>query len=274
MKITYKNTALGLIDDPKNFAMHTPVEYVKPLTEAQDLKLLYGIQKMFMDADFAKNFTNIQYVTQPFYEAYWKSRNKLKGVVLNTAMDDSGTLIIQWPTHTQTMFYKIKTPGDGTTDNMEAFLLLFTKHSKSDSFGLDVAVFLHPEDDLMEHVWQGFAEQGRDLAWWIAEIMLFKTFLLYADVETKVVNSKRREHHLGIKYTNDSNHKVSILDSTYFTTISRTEGFGVKGHFRLQPYGPGRTRRRLQWIPDFEKKGYTRTAKVLTQNQNDESKNI
>ena len=45
MKINYKNTALGLLDDPKNFSMHTPAEYVKPLTKAEDLKLLYGIQK-------------------------------------------------------------------------------------------------------------------------------------------------------------------------------------------------------------------------------------
>ena len=182
-------------------------------------------------------------------------------------MDDSGTLLVQWPTHTQTFFYRIKTNGDGTVDNLEAFVLLLTKHPKSDSFGLDVAVFLHPDDAcIMDHVWQGFAEQGRDLAWWVGEIMLFKTFLKYADVETKVINANtRRAHHLGTKYVNESNHKVSVLDSTYFTTISRTEGFGVKGHFRLQPYGPGRTQRRLQWIPDFEKRGYTRTAKVLTQ---------
>jgi hypothetical protein len=105
----------------------------------------------------------------------------------------------------------------------------------------------------------------RDLAWWVAEIMLFKTFLSYAEVETKVVNAKRREHHLGTKYINETSYKVDVLDSTYFTTISRTEGFGVRGHFRLQPWGPGLTQKRLQWISAYEKEGYTKRAKVLKQ---------
>ncbi len=267
MKINYKNTALSFLENPKDFPMHTPDVYNKPMTTAQDLKLMYGLMDQFSELEFVEYFNkNIQYITQPFYDAYWRSKSKLKDVVLNTPMDDSGTLILQWPHHTQTLFYKVKSNGDGNTDGLEAFIIMFTKTPKNDSFALDVAIWLSKQEhEIMDIIWKGFIDDGRDLAWWVAELMLFKTFLSYAEVETKVVNAKRREHHLGTKYINETSYKVNVLDSTYFTTISRTEGFGVRGHFRLQPWGPGLTQKRLQWIAAYEKDGYTKRAKVLTQ---------
>ena len=56
---------------------------------------------------------------------------------------------------------------------------------------------------------------------------------------------------------------ITHLDSSWFKTIIRTEGFKVRGHFRLQPYGEGRKERKLIYIEDYEKHGYTRTAKKL-----------
>jgi hypothetical protein len=265
MKINYNNTALSFLENPKDFPMHTPDEYNKPMTGEEDLKLMYGMIYQFSEPSFSDHFRkNIQYVTRPFYDAFSRSRNKLKEIVLKTPLDDSGTLIFQWPHHTQTIFYKIKCDGNGSTDGLEAFIVMFTKTPRNDSFALDVSIWLTKvEHEIMDIVWKGFVDDGRDLAWWVSEIMLFKTFLTYAEVENKIVNAKRREHHLGVKYVNETNQKVNVLDSTYFTTISRTEGFGVKGHFRLQPYGPGLTQKRLQWIADYQKSGYTRKAKVL-----------
>ena len=99
--------------------------------------------------------------------------------------------------------------------------------------------------------------------WWIADLMLFKTFLQYAEVETKVINAQKKDHHIGFKYLNETNKNVEILDSTYFTTISRTEGFGVRGHFRFQAYGPGLQQKKLIWISAFQKEGYTKRAKII-----------
>lgn len=265
MKISYKNTALRFLENPKDFPFHTPDEYNKPMTKAQDYKLLYGLMDQFSEPGFADNFkNNIQYVTQPFYEAYCKARPKLKEVVFDTELYESGTIIIPWPNHTQTFFYYIKTNGKKDSWDYDVFLTLFTKHPKHDSFGLDVLIFLDKDkSEQMDIVWKGFMDQGRDLSWWVVEIILFRTFLKYADVETKVVNGKKKENHIGVKYVNDTDRKIEILDSTYFTTISRTEGFGVRGHFRFQPYGIGMRERRLQWIDGFKKNGYTRTAKIL-----------
>jgi hypothetical protein len=267
MKISYNNTALSFLEKPKDFWMHTPDEYNKVMTKFEDLKLMHGLIDQFSDKDFSGLFSrNIQYITRPFYDAYRRATDKLKDIVLKTAMDDSGTLIFQWPNHTQTLFYRIKNLGTGDVDGIEAFILMFTKTPRNDSFALDVCIWLSKQDsEIMDIIWKGFVDQGRDLACWVTEIMLFKTFLQYAEVESKVVNARRREHHLGTKYVNETGLKVNVLDSTYFTTISRTEGFGVRGHFRMQPYGPGLSQKRLQWIADFQKTGYTRTAKILNQ---------
>jgi hypothetical protein len=265
MRISYKNTALGFLEDPRNMPIHTPDGYVKPLTTAEDYKLLYGLQEQFAQEGFADCFKdNVQFITQPFYEAYRKAEKKLREVVLETEIDDAGTFILQWPQHTQTIFYRIKSKGDGTTDNIEAFIVMFTKASRNDSYALDLSIYLTMEEhQMMDVIWKGFVEQGRDLAWWVADLMLLKTFMKYAEVESKVINAQKKERHLGIKYLNETNKNIEILDSTYFTTISRTEGFGVKGHFRLQPYGIGMKDRRLTWISDFTKNGYTRKAKIL-----------
>lgn len=56
---------------------------------------------------------------------------------------------------------------------------------------------------------------------------------------------------------------ISHLDSSWFRTIIRTEGFKVRGHFRLQPCGVGRKERELIYIQPYEKHGYTRTAKKI-----------
>lgn len=271
MKINYKRTALYFLENPKMIPLHTPGEgYSTPLTKEQDLKLLYGLQEQFSDKEFASNFDkNIKFVTIPFYEAYQSSRDKLREVVMKTELDASGTLIIAWPNHTQTFFYRITSNGkdDGKKEDSQweysAFICLLTHAKVNDSFGLDVLIHLDKEkDEIVDLVWKGFTDQTRDLSWWVADFMLFLTFLKYADVETKIIEGNRKDKHIGIKYLNETKRKIEILDSTYFTTISRTEGFGVRGHFRFQPYGPGLAQKRLQWIAEFEKHGYTRTAKI------------
>lgn len=268
MKINYKRTALSFLENPKMVPLHTPGGgYTSPLTEEQDLKLLYGLQEQFSDKEFAANFSkNIQVCTIPFYEAYQSSRDKLREVVKTTELDVSGTLIMQWPNHTQTFFYRITSNGKDSAGQWEysAFICLFTHAVVNDSFGLDLLVRIDKtKNEICDLVWKGFADQGRDLSWWVADFMLFLTFLKYAEVETKIIPGNKKDKHIGVKYLNDTNRPVEILDSTYYTTISRTEGFGVRGHFRFQPYGPGMSKKKLIWISDFQKAGYTRSAKIL-----------
>lgn len=266
MKINYRNTALDILDNPMSFPIYLP-EYTKDMTLGEQKDFEYSIRMAVSTAGFKKDWReNVQYVTRPFWDAYARSQSKIKTVVKETAFEEAGTLIIPWPNHTQTIFYALQSNGDKNNWNWEVLIMMFTKSPHFEKFGLDLFVYMSKEgSDFRERIWKGFVEQSRDSSYWIADIMCFKTFLKYADVEAKIVNAKRKEKHLGEKYVNETNYKVEILDSTYFTTISRTEGFGVKGHFRFQPWGPGLTQKRLQWIADYKKSGYTKKAKILSQ---------
>jgi hypothetical protein len=64
---------------------------------------------------------------------------------------------------------------------------------------------------------------------------------------------------------NDVNVPVTIVNSNWNITSIRTEGFGVSGHFRLQPCGPGLNTTKMILIEPFQKHGYTRKAKNLTE---------
>ena len=96
----------------------------------------------------------------------------------------------------------------------------------------------------------------------IAKIIVLKMFKSYAEVETVYVkaNSKKVSDK---KYVNDTNQNITFLDSTWFTNLVRSEEFKVSGHFRLQVCGEGRKDKKLIWISDFVKTGYTRKAQIL-----------
>lgn len=64
------------------------------------------------------------------------------------------------------------------------------------------------------------------------------------------------------KITNTSNNTVFVVDSSWNKLIIRTDGFAVRGHFRLQPCGMDMADRKLIWINAFEKHGYTRRPKA------------
>ena len=95
--------------------------------------------------------------------------------------------------------------------------------------------------------------------------MLFKIF---AKVEIEEGKSGKtiKSSILGDKLKNKISLDVKVLDSTWFTTICRNEGFKVRGHFRLQPKKneKGEWTKELIYINEFEKHGYHRQAKIET----------
>jgi hypothetical protein len=92
-------------------------------------------------------------------------------------------------------------------------------------------------------------------------IIAFELFRKYADVKVKVLQPKIKVELFKCRYHNDSDHQIEIMDSTWFTEFIKSEAFKVRGHFRLQAHGEGRVGRKLIWIKDFKKEGYTRKAK-------------
>jgi hypothetical protein len=64
------------------------------------------------------------------------------------------------------------------------------------------------------------------------------------------------------KIHNGSNKTVYVVDSSWNKLIIRTDGFAVRGHFKLQPCGVGSRDRKLIWVDAFEKHGYTRRPRA------------
>lgn len=94
---------------------------------------------------------------------------------------------------------------------------------------------------------------------------MFKT---YAQVETKILNPRQRPRDILCPYRNNTEFPVTFLDCKWFTTLVRSEGFNVRGHFRLQPKKKdGEWTRELIWINEFRKNGYTSHARILEYNE-------
>lgn len=100
-----------------------------------------------------------------------------------------------------------------------------------------------------------------------SQIMQLLTFIELGDIEVSVINGlqKIKGETKDQDTFNGTKNTVYIVDSSWNKLLIRTDGFAVRGHFRLQPCGSGMKDRTLIWIDAFEKHGYTRKprAKII-----------
>lgn len=284
MKINYKNTALGLIDDPGNFSFGFPDPNITPSLSEKELKefgksLVSGSDKLKLLVG-----DKIEYASHDFIVAFAKAFPKLKPLFHNEEINDGGVLITgghtNGYTHYHTYYYAVSSllNKDGIMGYSVIFID-FSKHAKATEHALDVYLSVHtkPIEDCVvtkSVIWNGYALNGRDATYWEIYIIAFCLFKKYCDIETKIIDPKknRRAKIAGQKYVNETDKRIAVLDITWFTNLVVSGAFGVTGHLRWQPYGPGLAQKKLIWISDYEKEGYTRKAKVLMQNNNDGEK--
>lgn len=67
---------------------------------------------------------------------------------------------------------------------------------------------------------------------------------------------------------NNTKTDIVFVDTLWRERIS-SEGFKVRGHFRLQPVGEGRSSKKLIWIEEYNKHGYNRRATIEIQKDKD-----
>lgn len=60
------------------------------------------------------------------------------------------------------------------------------------------------------------------------------------------------------KIKNESGLEVTLVNTLWNKIVVRDTGFSVRGHIRIQPYGPGREHYKPIWIDEFQKSGYIR----------------
>lgn len=280
MKINYKNTALGLIDDPDNFNFAFPDPDITPQLSPQELRE-FGLS-LCKGAPQLKEMCgdNIQYISSSFADAFSKGFEKLKPLFYNEEINEGGVIICGGftgkYTHVHTYYYAVKTIMDGDKVVCYNIILMdFSIHAQSEVPGLDVYVTVQSDFEkgvLIEKslIWNGYINDDKDKNYWQIWIISFLLFKKYCDIETKEVSPKnRRAKVAGNKYLNETDKRIKILDATWFTNLVVSGAFGVSGHLRWQRYGPNNSLKKLIWIDEFEKEGYTRKAKAITQNNKD-----
>ena len=90
--------------------------------------------------------------------------------------------------------------------------------------------------------------------------MYLDAFLKYAPKETKFLPPKKKIKLFHCKYKNELPFNIGLLDLNYYTESIQSNPFAVRGHWKMQPYGPNRMYRRLKWIDLYWKKSYTKGA--------------
>lgn len=104
-------------------------------------------------------------------------------------------------------------------------------------------------------------ESAKALWSFVQMILMFKKF---AQVELKELSPGQKVKDINCNYKNDTKINVQILDSAWFTNLVKSDGFNVRGHFRLQPCKKnGEWTKELIWINEFGKSGYSRKAGIL-----------
>jgi len=106
------------------------------------------------------------------------------------------------------------------------------------------------------------------LAMYLDTFLVSLYFIHNCEIEEKILKPKEKWRENGNKHYNESNSDIIMLDCKWFTDLIKETPFYVKGHLRWQVHGEKFSKRKLIWISDFEKKGYTiKATKNLVLNE-------
>lgn len=272
MKINYKNTALGVITKPDIYDFAFPPDMIsngRSLSKGECIN--FGLSILSKSASLNHLVSkNVQLVRRPFWEAYAKSCEKLKKVMLEVNVEEGGVLILEGTPFTHTYYYYIRTFGEGENWDYDLLFMDFSKLPNNDEPHLDVFVSREAKSDSNKTlIWKNHLDKGMNRNYWLLLILGFVVFKNYCDIETVEVEGGRKVKTKNDKYVNETKSNIKVLDCTWFTNLVRTGAFMVGdetgGFLRWQHYGPGKSQKKLIWIDPFEKQGYTRKAKILNQ---------
>lgn len=257
MKISYKTHPVleMLKDNEPNYLAINPGRYIKS-KQIEEEALQELVRKVFQRE--RNHFLNqIDIITEPFYWAIAENSKKFfTDEILKQMGEISGTFMLKDVVVCYHMNYFTKHYTWIEFRNKEnLYFAIDAPDNEMNQFMYFENSVLMNEFGKMEYA----KRIGCFLAWGIATGL--NALKKYAQIETKVVGANKRVKDFNCKYVNDTDSDITILDSTWFTTLVKSEGFKVRGHFRLQPYGIGMQEKKLIWIKDFEKSGYTREAK-------------
>jgi hypothetical protein len=263
MKIGYKN--YPILEKLKNGSLGN-----MPLFEKDVLFFnLYGDQFVKNWKFYRKGFEHeINIISNPFFEASIKSEKQLLELYGDIVGNDTSDFDVKGCYLIDKFVYMIDYEVRKGNENHEIAFYMFDKK------GIPLAMFVDSaKHEIYQNGWVSscFSVNNNPLEirnfiyYHIGQIVIFRMFKTYAEVETKIIlpNSKQKTIHC--KYFNDTSFKLNFLDSKWFTNLVKSDGFTVRGHFRLQPKKKdGKWTKELIWISEFEKTGYSAPARILS----------
>lgn len=264
MRINYRNWAAIQVVDPDRCTKFLSTEYdyghffcafnaSGNLTEA-DARRVEAQTFMEVSSGVFAQIENIYYISKTFIEALKKSSITLYKMLgtreeCEKVHEDCAFIV-------DDMLWVVKTQPNGFIRLMRikkegALFTSFAYRFEGDN------IFSTYDSTLGKD-----AERGC-----IAFYYLLMMLKRYGQPEIEVLpkNKKVRSQLLNEKSINETGLGVKVLDSRWFTTICRDEGFLVSGHFRLQPCKDeeGQWTKKLIYINPYAKHGYHRLAPIV-----------
>jgi hypothetical protein len=201
----------------------------------------------------------IRLVSTSFFNSYQMAKDKLNTPELFQTVDSqSGTLLIGL----ESICYRI--------DNKQNYILIdFIALDKDRLNAVGFGIEYKPNYGFIhsDHYWftKAYLEADVNITLFCENLLLWLNFFKYVQLETKLLGPKTKGKVVDSKYVNQTKSAIEYVNSTWFTNLVKSDGFKVRGHFRMQVCGTGRQDRKLTWINDFEKTGYTAPARKLTE---------
>ena len=261
MRINYRNWAAVQMLDPERCKTFLSAEYnyglffcafnaQANLTEA-DAKSLELQTFMEVSSGFFAQIKNIYYISNTFIEALKKSSLTLYKMLGSReeclkVYEDCAFIM-------DDMLWVVKTQPN---DNIR-----FMRIKKEGVLYTSFAFRMTGDDQFTTYNSTTSKDAERGCVAFYFMLMMLKRYG-QADIEMLPKNKKIRSRLLNEKSINETGIDVTVLDSRWFTTICRDEGFLVSGHFRLQPCKDeqGNWARKLIYINPYAKHGYHRLA--------------
>ncbi|MEI6949740.1 hypothetical protein V9K67_21310 [Paraflavisolibacter sp. H34] len=198
--------------------------------------------------------SNVQVITNPFAEAIHLCYDKLQTEEVMCSLENlSGCLIYPG---SYSFLYHLENQQKGVI-----FFFSCNRLAYYTSYDHGKAVIC----DMM-HQSPSFKDQSQFQIW--DEVVNFLSttlaFIKFAEVQTRYLPAGKKVKDISCMYLNETDLKVQLLDCRWITTLVRTEGFKVRGHFRLQPKKRnGEWTKELIKIDEYMKTGYTMKAGKL-----------
>jgi hypothetical protein len=211
----------------------------------------------------------VNFISKPFYEATVKAEKSLMDLWQDIVQNDTSDFDVNGCYIMGDLVYMISYKVKKGSEDNELFLYMF------DRDGIPLAMF---NDSSKYKIYQNgwisshfsIDNNPKEIQDWIMykfrDILILRMFKTYAQVETKILQPNSKVKDINCKYVNDTKFQLTYLDSKWFTDLVKSDGFNVRGHFRLQPKKEnGRWTKELIWISDFKKSGYTAKARITSQ---------